>query len=68
MLSGDYKMTIMLLVLYGVTQLVRQVIQPKLVGDGLGMQPLVALCCFLLDIKWEVYWYDFCSAGWNDCN
>lgn len=50
-LSGDYKMTIMLLVLYGVTQLVRQVIQPKLVGDGLGMQPLVALVLLFVGYK-----------------
>ncbi len=42
-LSGDYKMTIMLLVLYGVTQLVRQLIQPKLVGDSVGLNPLVTL-------------------------
>lgn len=50
-LSGDYKMTIMLLVLYGITQLVRQVIQPKLVGDGLGMQPLVALVLLFVGYK-----------------
>ena len=50
-LSGDYKMTIMLLVLYGVTQLVRQLIQPKLVGDGLGMQPLVALVLLFVGYK-----------------
>ena len=46
-----YKMTIMLLVLYGVTQLVRQLIQPKLVGDGLGMQPLVALVLLFVGYK-----------------
>ena len=36
-------MTVGLLVLYGVTQLVRQLIQPKLVGDSLGMNPLLTL-------------------------
>lgn len=50
-LSSDYKMTIMLLVLYGVTQLVRQLIQPKLVGDGLGMQSLVALVLLFVGYK-----------------
>lgn len=40
---GDYKMTAGLLVLYGITQLVRQLIQPKLVGDSMGMRPLVTL-------------------------
>ncbi len=42
-LVGNYKMTIGLLILYGVTQLVRQLIQPKLVGDSLGMNPLLTL-------------------------
>lgn len=41
--NGDYKMAIGLLIIYGVTQLVRQVIQPKLVGDSVGMNPLATL-------------------------
>ena len=36
-------MTAGLIVLYGITQLVRQLIQPKLVGDSMGMKPLVTL-------------------------
>ena len=32
-----------LVVLYGVTQLVRQLIQPKLVGDSIGLTPLFTL-------------------------
>lgn len=39
----DYRMVIGLLILYGVTQLVRQLIQPKLVGDSIGMRPLPTL-------------------------
>lgn len=42
-LVGNYRMTAGLLILYGVTQLVRQLIQPKLVGDSLGMNPLLTL-------------------------
>ena len=42
-LMGDYKMVVGLLVLYEVTQLVRQLIQPKLVGDSMGLNPLVTL-------------------------
>lgn len=42
-LVGNYKMAIGLLVLYGVTQLVRQLIQPKLVGDSMGLNPLLTL-------------------------
>ena len=43
LLSGDYKMAIGLIVLYGVSQLVRQLIQPKIVGDSIGMNPLATL-------------------------
>lgn len=42
-LVGDYKMMIGLLILYGITQLVRQLIQPKLVGDSMGLRPLLTL-------------------------
>lgn len=48
---GDYKMTAGLIILYGVTQLVRQLIQPKLVGDSMGMKPLVTL--FLLYVGYK---------------
>lgn len=40
---GDYRMMIGLLILYGVSQLVRQLIQPKFVGDSIGMKPLPTL-------------------------
>lgn len=42
-LTGDYKRVVALAVLYGVTQLVRQLIQPKLVGDSMGLTPLFTL-------------------------
>ncbi len=41
--SGNYRMVVALLVLYAVTQLVHQLTQPKLVGDSIGMKPLVTL-------------------------
>ncbi|WP_072525070.1 sporulation integral membrane protein YtvI [Clostridium sp. Marseille-P3244] len=40
---GDYKMTAALVVIYVVTQVVRQLLQPKLVGDSVGLNPLVTL-------------------------
>ena len=40
---GDYKTTVALAVLYVVTQVVRQLLQPKLVGDSVGLNPLVTL-------------------------
>lgn len=39
-LSSDYKMVIGLLIIWGVGQLARQVIQPKIVGDSVGLAPM----------------------------
>lgn len=43
LLMGDYRMLVALIILYAVTQLVRQLIQPKLVGDSMGLNPLLTL-------------------------
>ena len=51
LLVGNYKMAIALLILYGVTQLVRQLIQPKLVGDEIGLKPLPTLVLLYLGYK-----------------
>ncbi len=51
-LSGDYKMAVGLVVLYGVTQVVRQVVQPKIVGDTIGLNPLATL--FFMYIGYKV--------------
>ena len=50
-LSGDYQMAIALILLYVVTQVVRQVIQPKLVGDSIGMNPLATLIFMFIGFK-----------------
>ena len=42
-LSADYNMAIGLLIIWGVGQLARQIIQPKIVGDSIGMQPIPTL-------------------------
>lgn len=42
-LMGDYKTAVILVVLYAITQIIRQLLQPKLVGDSVGMNPLVTL-------------------------
>ena len=51
-LSADYKMAIGLLIIWGVGQLVRQIIQPKIVGDSIGMPPIPTL--FLLYIGYKL--------------
>ena len=43
LLSGDIKRFIFLFILYAISQIVRQSIQPKLVGDTVGLNPLPTL-------------------------
>lgn len=50
-LSSDYKLAIGLLIIWGVGQLARQVIQPKIVGDSVGVPPIPTL--FLLYIGYK---------------
>lgn len=52
LLSGDYTMAIGLMIIWGVGQLARQLIQPKIVGDSIGMAPLPTL--FLLFVGYKV--------------
>lgn len=56
LLGNDYKMAIGLLVLYVLTQLVRQLIQPKLVGDEVGLKPLPTLVLLYLGYKVGSIW------------
>ncbi len=50
-LSADYEMAIWLLVIWGVGQLVRQIIQPKIVGDSVGIAPLPTLILLFIGYK-----------------
>jgi sporulation integral membrane protein YtvI len=43
LLLGQAKLGIGLLILYGAATLIRQVLEPKLIGDGLGLHPLLSL-------------------------
>lgn len=51
LLSTDYRMAIGLVIVWGVCQLVRQLIQPKFIGDTVGVKPLPTL--FLLYIGYR---------------
>ena len=51
-LNGEYGMVIGLLIIWGVGQLFRQMIQPKIVGDSVGLDPLPTL--FLLYIGYRM--------------
>lgn len=50
-LTSDYKMAVGLLIIYGVSQLVRQLIQPKMVGDSVGLDPLMTLLFMFLGYR-----------------
>lgn len=49
--TSNYKMGIGLLVIYGVVSLVRQVAEPKIVGDSLGLHPLATLASIYICVK-----------------
>lgn len=51
LLSTDYRMAIGLVIVWGVCQLIRQLIQPKFIGDTVGVKPLPTL--FLLYIGYR---------------
>lgn len=50
-LNGDYTKVIGLLIIWGVGQLARQLIQPKIVGDSMGLSPIPTL--LLLYVGYE---------------
>lgn len=43
LLVGDYKFALILIVIYIITQAGRQLLQPKMVADSMGMNPIVTL-------------------------
>lgn len=51
LLSADYALAAGLALLYVLTQVVRQVIQPKIVGDTMGLPPLMTLVFLYLGFK-----------------
>lgn len=50
-LAGDYVRAIALMVIYGLCQLVRQLIQPKIMGDSIGMEPIPTLILLFVGYK-----------------
>ncbi|SFA98706.1 sporulation integral membrane protein YtvI [Acetitomaculum ruminis DSM 5522] len=50
-LEGNYKRVVGFIVIYLVCQLVRQLIQPKLLGDSMGLTPLTTLVLMFIGFK-----------------
>lgn len=51
LLTGEYPFAVGLILLYVLTQVVRQIIQPKIVGDSMGLPPLMTLLFLYLGFK-----------------
>lgn len=56
LLTGHLPRAIGLLVLYAVTTTVRQVLEPKLIGDGLGLHPLLSLIAMYAGLRLFGVW------------
>ena len=50
--SGNYAQALGMLALYGVTLIVHQLVQPKLVGESVGMEPFAAL--FFMYVGYQI--------------
>ncbi|WP_073111710.1 sporulation integral membrane protein YtvI [Hespellia stercorisuis] len=51
LLIGNYKMAIILIIIYVITQAVHQLLQPKLISDSVGINPLVTLVLLYVGYK-----------------
>ena len=51
LLAGEYAFAAGLALIYVLTQVVRQIVQPKLVGDSMGLNPLLTLLFLFLGFK-----------------
>ena len=49
-LCGDHRMSLALVVLYGVITIVRQIAEPRILGARLGIHPLMSLFCVTLGV------------------
>ena len=49
----DYKLAIGILIIWGIGQLVRDIIQPKIVGDSVGISPIPTLFLLFLGYKFN---------------
>ena len=49
--TGDYKRGIGLLVLYVIITIIREIIEPRIVGDHVGLHPLLTLMCMFVGYR-----------------
>lgn len=51
LIMGDYRLGIGCLALYGIILVVRQILEPKIVGDSIGLHPLITLMSMYIGLK-----------------
>ncbi len=51
LVTGDIKRGIGLLVLYVIITVIRQIIEPRIVGDHVGLHPLLTLMCMFVGLR-----------------
>jgi predicted PurR-regulated permease PerM len=51
MITGNYVRAIGLVVIYLICQVVKQILQPKMVGDSIGLHPLTTLIFMFIGYK-----------------
>lgn len=56
LLLGEIKLGIGLLVLYAVSSVIRQILEPKLIGEGLGLHPLLSLISMYAGLRLFGVW------------
>ncbi len=56
LITSDYKMGIGLLVLYAAVSVIRQVAEPKIVGNTLGLHPLATLASIYISVRFIGFW------------
>ena len=49
--TGDIRMAVGLLILYAVISILRQILEPKIVGAGIGLHPLLALASMYVGLR-----------------
>ncbi len=56
LLLGEVKLGIGLLVLYAASTVIRQILEPKLIGEGLGLHPLLSLAAMYAGLRLFGVW------------
>ncbi|MFY9272736.1 MAG: sporulation integral membrane protein YtvI [Thermacetogeniaceae bacterium] len=56
LITGEVRFGIGLLILYGIIVVVRQILEPKLVGENIGLHPLTTLVSLYLGYKLLGFW------------